>query len=477
MSEQPRFGIVIMAAGKGTRLKSARPKVLHEIGGKPLLIHVLDAALAVVPAHEITVVIGHQAETVRAAVTSCARFADVQFVLQTELRGTGDALKSVKQAFASRTPPSHLLVLSGDVPLIQPGTIAAIRDFHLAQNASMTILTALPDDPTGYGRVLRPAPDAVEAIAIVEQKSLTGDQTSVREINSGIYAFRTASLFTHLDQLGTENAHGEYYLTDVARLMVQDGERVVALAANDVDEVLGANTIAEMMHLDAALRLRVTKKLMAAGVTIFRPDTCIIDADVEVGPDTVLEPFTQLLGATRIGSFCRIRSYSVLQDSILGDHVLVRNGCILDTATVADEAILGPYAHLRPESQIGPRAHVGNFVETKKAKLGAGSKANHLTYLGDALIGEGVNIGAGVITCNYDGVHKHKTIIGDGVFVGSDSTLVAPIEIAQGSYIAAGSTITEDVPSDALALGRARQVTKEGWAEKNRKKLTEQKCS
>jgi bifunctional UDP-N-acetylglucosamine pyrophosphorylase/glucosamine-1-phosphate N-acetyltransferase len=463
-----QFGIVIMAAGKGTRLKSSRPKVLHAIGGKPLLLHVLDAALKVVPADAISVVIGHKAETVREAVESVPRFAGVHFILQAEQRGTGHALQQVKAAFTGQPVPEHLLVLSGDVPLIRPETIAAIRDFHLAQQASMTILTAIPADATGYGRVVRKSEGSTEAIAIVEQKALMPEQQSIREINSGIYAFRTASLFQHLDALTTDNAHGEYYLTDVARLMVQAGERVVALTAEDINEVLGANTIAEMMHLDAALRLATAKRLMAEGVTIFRPETVVLDAEVEVGPDTVIEPFVQLLGATRIGSHCLIRSFSVVQDSILGDRVLVRNGCVLDQSTVADDALLGPYAHLRPASHIGRRAHVGNFVETKKATFGEGSKANHLSYIGDAVVGDGVNIGAGVITCNYDGVAKHQTTIGDGVFIGSDSTLVAPLTVDTGAYIAAGSCITDDVPAGALALGRSRQVTKEGWADRTR---------
>lgn len=458
------FGIAIMAAGKGTRLKSKRPKVLHEVGGAPLLFHVLDAALTAVAAEAITVIIGHQADAVRTAVESAPRFAGVRFVLQTEQRGTGHALQQVKAAFAEILPPEHLLVLSGDVPLIRPETIASLRDFHLAQNAAMTILTAIPTDATGYGRILRKSADSTEVLAIVEQKSLTPFQQALTEINSGIYAFRTSALFHHLDQLDTNNAAGEFYLTDIARLMVDAGERVVALVAPDIDEVLGANTIAEMMHLDAALRLNTAKRLMAAGVTIFRPETSVIDASVHIGPDTILEPYVQLLGNTHIGSECRIRSYSVVQNSTLGDRVLVRNGCIFDHATVDDDALLGPYAHLRPESRIGKRVHVGNFVETKKATLGDGSKANHLTYLGDAVIGEGTKIGAGVITCNYDGVHKHLTTIGDGVFVGSDSTLVAPITLADGAYIAAGSCITDDVPAGALALGRSRQTTKEGWA-------------
>ena len=242
------------------------------------------------------------------------------------------------------------------------------------------------------------------------------------------------------------------------------GDRVVAVRAESVDEVLGANTIAEMMHLDQAMRAAAAKRLMAQGVTIFRPDTCVIDAAVTVGPDTVIEPYVQLLGTTRIGSDCRIRSYSVLQNSTLGDGVLVRNGCIMDGAAIADGALIGPYAHLRPESHIGEGAHVGNFVETKKIRLGKGSKANHLNYLGDAIIGEGVNIGAGAITCNYDGLHKHLTTIADGVFVGSDSTLVAPVTLGEGAYIAAGSCITKEVPAGALSLGRSRQVNKEGWA-------------
>ena len=297
------------------------------------------------------------------------------------------------------------------------------------------------------------------------------DQLATPEINSGIYCFRTAALFGRLDALSTDNPQGEFYLTDVAAMLVHDGERVVAVQAESVDEVLGANTIAEMMHLDQAMRTGAARRLMAQGATIFRPDTCVIDSEVTVGPDTIIEPFVQLLGATHIGSDCRIRSYAVIQNSTLGNGVLVRNGCILDGATVADAAVLGPYAHLRPESRIGEAAHVGNFVETKKITLGKGSKANHLNYLGDAEIGAGVNIGAGAITCNYDGTHKHVTRIGDGAFVGSDSTLVAPITIGAGAYVAAGSSITRDVPPDALAIGRSRQVVKEGWAAKKKADL------
>jgi bifunctional UDP-N-acetylglucosamine pyrophosphorylase/glucosamine-1-phosphate N-acetyltransferase len=466
MAMMSDLGVVILAAGKGTRLKSRRPKVLHEIGGRALLAHVIRAAETVAPAERILCVVGHEAETVQAAVAATG----VGFVLQEEQRGTGHALQMVKAFYAvgGAPVPANLLVLSGDVPLIRPETLAELCAFHEREGAAMTILTAVPENAFGYGRVNRVSEGAAEVAGIVEQKDLPKGEAGAKEINSGIYVFETEALFRELEKLSDQNAGGELYLTDVAGLLAGDGERVVAMAAESVEEVLGANTIAEMMPLDAAMRMGSAKRLMAEGVTIFRPETCVIDAAVEVGPDTVIEPFVQLLGATVIGSECRIRSYSVVQDSRLGDGVLVRNGCVLDGAVVSDGAVLGPYAHLRPGSEIGEAAHVGNFVETKKVKLGKGSKANHLSYLGDAVIGAGVNVGAGVITCNYDGVHKSVTTIGDGVFVGSDSTLVAPLTVGDGAYVAAGSCLTADVPAGSLALGRSRQVVKEGWVKKNK---------
>lgn len=462
------FAIVIMAAGRGTRLKSKRPKVLHEIGGRMLLLHVIAAAKMVVAADQIYCVIGHEAERVRGAVAATG----VQFVLQAEQRGTGHALQMVKAHFAlsGDVLPENLLVLSGDVPLIEPATIERLFEVHRREHAAMTVLTAVPRDPTGYGRVLRAYPGEAAVSAIVEQKSLRPDQMTSPEINSGIYCFKTEALFAELDSLSTDNAHGEFYLTDVAAMLVADEKRVVASKAESVDEVLGANTIAEMMHLDQTMRMRKALRLMAEGVTIFRPETCVIDQDVVVAADTIIEPYVQLLGETKIGSECRVRSYSVIQDSVLKDRVLVRNGCILDRAFVGDGATLGPYAHLRPESRIEDEAHVGNFVETKKMVLGKGSKANHLSYLGDAVIGEGVNIGAGVITCNYDGVHKHLTEVADGAFIGSNSTLVAPLQIGKKSYVAAGSCITDEVPANSLALGRTRQTVKQDWAKKKTQK-------
>ncbi|HTV06413.1 MAG TPA: bifunctional UDP-N-acetylglucosamine diphosphorylase/glucosamine-1-phosphate N-acetyltransferase GlmU [Acidobacteriaceae bacterium] len=456
-----QLAIVILAAGKGTRLKSKRAKVLHEIGGKALLRHVIASASQIVPPSDIFVIIGHEAAQVEAAVKDTG----VKFVHQPEQRGTGHAVKVAQSAVQGY---DSLLVLSGDVPLLRPETIARLRDAHFEQRAAMTILTASPDDPAGYGRVLRRQPGSPEVAAIIEQNALTPQQQGIREINSGIYAFQAKPLFAHIGEIRTNNAHGEYYLTDLAGLLVEAGERVVAIEAPRATEVLGANTIAEMMELDRELRMETARKLMDSGVTVIRPDTVVIDSSVKVGADTIIEPFVQLLGETKVGQNCRIRSYSVIEDSALSDYVLVLHGCVITGARIAHGALIGPYSHLRPESDIGESAHVGNFVETKKARLGKGSKANHLTYLGDADIGAGSNIGAGVITCNYDGVHKHRTLIGDRAFVGSDSTLVAPLTIGAGAYIAAGSCITEDVPENALALGRSRQTTKEGWASAKR---------
>ena len=458
-----QFAIVIMAAGKGTRLKSRRPKVLHEVGGKPLIRHVVDAARQIVPPEDVYVIVGHEAGLVKDSVAKLG----VQFIEQTEQRGTGHAIQIARQATEGY---ENMIVLSGDVPLIRPETIRRVRDFHLARRAAMTVLTAAPEDLQGYGRVVRKANNSDEIREIVEPKALTPELANAREINSGIYAFASKPLFAHIDSLGTQNAHGEFYLTDMAAILVAAGERVLALQADDPDEVLGANTIAEMMAIDSKLRLITARRLMAEGVTIFRPETTVIDAGVMVGADTVIEPFVQLLGETKVGKECRIRSYSVLEHATVGNQVLVRQGCIITQSRVDDGALLGPYAHLRPESEIGEGAHVGNFVETKKVRLGKGSKAGHLTYLGDAEIGKGVNVGAGVITCNYDGVTKRKTVIGDHVFVGSDSTLVAPVTLGNGAYIGAGSCITEDVPEDALALGRSRQTIKEGWSAARRNK-------
>ena len=451
-----------MAAGKGTRLKSKHPKVLHEVCGKPILAYVIATALKVVPARDIFVIVGHEAERVRTAMAGTG----VNFVLQGEQRGTGHAIMMAREALSGY---DQVIVLSGDAPLITAETIRNLRDFHSAQKAVMTVLSADLDNPYGYGRVIRKGARAnAEVQAIVEEKAATAQQKRIREINSGFYAFAAPALYAHIGRLSTANAHGEYYLTDMAGVFHRALRKVVATKTEDAGEVLGSNTRAEMMMLDARLRLAKCRELLDAGVTIFYPHTCVIDSDVEVGADTVIEPFVQLLGKTTIGEDCRIRSYSVIGNSTISDRVTVKPGTIMEDSRVAADAVLGPYTHMRPGSEVGEGAHLGNFVETKKIKLGKGSKANHLSYLGDAEIGEGVNIGAGTITCNYDGVNKHQTVIEDGVFVGSDSTLVAPVRIGRGAYVAAASCITEDVPPDALALGRARQSVKVGWARTKR---------
>jgi bifunctional UDP-N-acetylglucosamine pyrophosphorylase/glucosamine-1-phosphate N-acetyltransferase len=459
----PRVAVAIMAAGKGTRLKSQLPKVLHEVGGKPLLAHVIAAATHVVPADDVYAIIGHEAERVRAALAD----SGVNFVLQSEQRGTGHALMVARSALSGY---DHVIVLSGDAPQITPQTIAQLLNFHLDEQAAMTLLSAELDHPTGYGRVLRKSPRSAEVQAIVEEKSASPVQRNIHEINAGFYVFDVPRLFEHIKELSTANPHAEYYLTDMAEVVRRARQRVVVWKTQDSGEVLGANTRAELSLIDYQMRMRKCHELMAQGVSIFYPATCVIDSDVEIAADTVLEPFVQIFGRSRIGADCRIRSYSVIRDSEIADGVLVRPGCILEGARIGSRAMLGPYSHLRPGSDIGEGAHVGNFVETKKVKLGQGSKANHLTYLGDAEIGSGVNIGAGTITCNYDGVHKHTTVIEDAVFIGSDSTLVAPVRVGRGAYVAAGSCITENVPAEALAIGRSRQIMKEGWVGKKRDK-------
>ena len=450
-----------MAAGKGTRLKSKHPKVLHEVGGKPLLAHVIATATKVVPAADVFAIIGHEADRVRGAVSHTG----VNFVLQAPQRGTGHSLMVARE---SLSPYDHVIVLSGDVPLITPQTIQQLRNFHLEKNAAMTLLAAELGNPTGYGRVVRKGPKSDEVKDIVEEKSASPMQRKIRETNSGFYVFATKPLFDNIDKLTTNNPHSEFYLTDMAGILNKGKQKVVAFRTDNPGEILGTNTRTELVQLDSRVRLSKCLELTDDGVTVFYPETCVIDSDVEVGADTIIEPFVQLLGKTRIGSDSRIRSYSVITNSVLGNGVVVLPGCILDQARVADSAMLGPYSRLRPGSEIGEGARVGNFVETKKIKLGKGSKANHLTYLGDAEIGEGVNVGAGTITCNYDGFPKHKTIIEDGVFVGSHATLVAPVKVGKGAYVAAAACITDDVPAESLALGRARQVVKEGWAKAKR---------
>jgi bifunctional UDP-N-acetylglucosamine pyrophosphorylase/glucosamine-1-phosphate N-acetyltransferase len=453
--------IVILAAGLGTRMKSAKAKVLHRAGGKTLIEHVAGTALQLTTPERVFVVVGHQADEVRRVLSGFG----VGFIEQLEQKGTGHALLAGREALESQG--GRLMVLYGDCPLVQADTLRRLLLEQRQSGAAAAVITTLLDDPTGYGRILLDSRGGVRAI--VEQKAATPEQLSIREINSGIYCFSAADFWSHADQIRPDNPAKEYYLTDIVEILNRAGHSVRPMRIADPAEVLGINNRIELAGVDALFRSRKAQELMLAGVTIEKPETVSIDAGVRIGMDTVIEPFTRILGATTIGSECRIGACSILEDATLGDRVQVFPFTSIAGSRLDDDAQAGPYARLRPGAHAERGAHIGNFVELKKTRLGRGSKAMHLAYLGDSDIGAGVNIGAGTITCNYDGAGKHATTIGDGAFVGSNSTLVAPIEIGAGAYLGAGSVITKTVPPDALALGRARQFVKEDWAKKRRK--------
>ena len=451
---------VILAAGKGTRMKSARAKLLHEVLGVPLLEHVLRTVASLRP-DPLTVVVGHQAEAVEAAFSG----RGLGFVRQDPPQGTGHALLTAGERLAAH-PDRTVLVVNGDVPLLRRETLAALVETHRRSGAAATLLTAVLDDPQAYGRVLR---DGTGVRAVVEARDASPDELKVREINAGIYAFEAKPLLEALGALRPQNAQGELYLTDVVRLLRDAGHPVAAVAAADAAEALGVNTAAELAEAARLLRRRRNEGLMAAGASLEDPETIHIGLDVTIEADAVIRPFTMLEGKTAVASGARIGPYARLVDTRVGAGAQVLDHCLLRECVVEAGALVGPFAHIRPESRIGARAKVGNFVELKKTDLGEGSKAPHLSYIGDATVGPGVNIGAGTITCNYDGTAKHPTRIEAGAFIGSDTTLVAPVTVGEGAYVAAGSAITEDVPAGALALGRARQVVKEGWADARRK--------
>jgi bifunctional UDP-N-acetylglucosamine pyrophosphorylase/glucosamine-1-phosphate N-acetyltransferase len=453
--------IVILAAGLGTRMKSAKAKVLHRAGGQTLIEHVVDTALLLTSPGRVWVVVGHQADEVRQTLGT----RGVGFIEQREQKGTGHALMVGRAALASAG--GRLMVLYGDCPLISAATL---RQLVLAQEqsgAAGVVITTLLDDPFGYGRVL--VDDSGAVLGIVEQKAGTPEQLLIQEINSGIYCFQAADLWSHIDQIRPDNPAREYYLTDIVEILNRSSRRVLAMRIGDSSEVLGINNRIELAKVDSLFRSRKVEELMLAGVTIEKPETVSIDSGVRIGMDTVIEPFTRISGSTTIGEHCKIGACSILEDAALGDHIQVGPFTYIAASRVEDGAQVGPYARLRPGVHVEPGAHIGNFVELKNTRLGAGSKAMHLAYLGDSDIGQKVNVGAGTITCNYDGAKKHPTTIGDGAFVGSNSTIVAPVEIGAGAYLAAGSVITKTVPPDALGLGRARQENKEGWARKRRK--------
>jgi bifunctional UDP-N-acetylglucosamine pyrophosphorylase/glucosamine-1-phosphate N-acetyltransferase len=450
--------VLILAAGQGTRMKSRMAKVLHSAGGKTLVRHAIDTALKIAPPERVFVVVGHQAEAVRAQ----AEAAGVRTIHQTGQLGTGHAVMCGEEQLANLG--GRLIVLVGDCPLIRAETLEELAALQRDNAAGAALLTTEVADATGYGRIIRGADGRVREI--VEHKACTPAQLAVREINSGIYCFEAAPLWNHIHRIRPDNPAGEYYLTDMIAILIRADIRVAALRTADSSEVLGINNRVELADADRILRARKVRRLMLDGVTIERPETVTVDAEVNIGIDTIVGAFARITGATVIGENCRIGACSIVHDSVLADHVEVFPFSMVSSSRLAARAHAGPFARLRMDAHLAEGAHVGNFVELKKTRLGAGSKSMHLAYLGDSTIGDKVNIGAGTITCNYDGHRKHETKIGDGAFVGSNSTLVAPIEVGEGAYIGAGSTITHKVPAKALAIGRSRQVNKEGWTRK-----------
>ena len=453
---------VILAAGLGTRMKSKRPKVLHRAGGLTLVEHVIRSALGVTSADHIVIVVGHQADAVRSALAPYG----VRFATQTEQKGTGHAVLCCQPLLESE--PGLVVVAYGDCPLLTADTFRRLVEAQASSQKAATLVATHLEDPTGYGRIILDAQGDV--VEVIEEKAAAPEQRKMKLINSGIYCFNARLLWNHIGQITPNFASGELYLTDMPEIFARAGHRVAPFYLEDPAQLIGINSRVELANVDLLLRRRKTEQLMIAGVTIENPDTVTVDIDVEVGQDTTIEPFVRLLGRTRIGSDCRVGSCSILRDTTLADGVEIDAFTKIENSVVDSGAQIGPFARLRPEAHVEQNAFIGNFVELKKTRLGAGSKASHLSYLGDSDIGENVNIGAGTITCNYDGIRKSKTKIGKGSFVGSHSTLVAPVEVGDGAYVGAGSVITDPVPADALALGRSRQVVKENWAAERRAK-------
>jgi bifunctional UDP-N-acetylglucosamine pyrophosphorylase/glucosamine-1-phosphate N-acetyltransferase len=452
--------VVLLAAGKGTRMKSALPKVLHAAGGRSLIDHALRTAAALSPA-SIVVVVGHEAELLKAAI---GERPGLMFAVQDPQLGTGHALLQAEPWL--RGAQGTVVLLSGDVPLLRAETLLSLVRVHQERGAAATVLTADVPAPDGYGRIVR---EGDQIRAIVEHKDASPAQREIHEINSGVYAFDLPPLFAALREIGSTNAQGEYYLPDLVKIYRTQGLAVETIRLKDPREIMGVNGRKELADVASILKSTKNDELMAAGVTLVDPATAFIGADVSIGADTVVQPGVYLEGNTRIGSGCVIHSGVRIVNSTVDDRAIINNFCLIIDSHVSRGAQVGPFAHLRPQSDVGEDAHVGNFVELKKTSLGRGSKANHLSYLGDATIGEKVNIGAGTITCNYDGTAKHPTVIEDGAFVGSDTQLIAPVRVGKRAYVAAGSSITHDVPDDALAISRGRQINKAEWAAKKRK--------
>ena len=455
---QAPLDVLILAAGLGTRMKSQVAKVLHKLDGRPLIGHVCRTAARLNP-RRIYVVVGHQADQVKAAVIEQLGADQAAFVTQSEQRGTGDAVRAARAVLGEADADSTLLVLSGDVPLVRPEALATLFERHGAENAACTILTVRLENPTGYGRVVRD--EAEHFVKIVEQKDATDDERQIREINSGIYCFDRRKLFAALERVQPTNSQGEYYLTDVPAILLADGERVTIYQHQDAREVSGVNTRAELAEFENLLRRGKIRQLMTeSGVTFIDPAHTYISDEVEIGRDCVIHPDVHIEGKSVIGEACEIYHGTRITNSRLGDRVKIKDHCVIVDSEVADDCAVGPFAHLRMNARMEERAAVGNFVEVKKSRIGRGTKSMHLTYLGDATIGENTNIGAGTVTCNYDGKDKHPTVIEDNVRIGSDTMLVAPVRVGSGSVTAAGSVVTEDVPPNTLVAGVPAKIKK-----------------
>src|SRR5215510_14488811 len=455
-SRDKPLDVLILAAGLGTRMKSRRAKVLHELGGRPLIAHLCRTAELLNP-RRIEVVVGHQADEVKKAVEQELGPNSATFSKQPNQRGTGDAVMAARSAFEKAS--SVALILSGDVPLVKAETLRALIENHRLQNAACSLLTVRLENPTGYGRVIRD--DAGKFLNIVEQKDASEEERRIREINVGIYCFETGPLFSALAEVEPSNKQGEYYLTDVPGILLKRGHSVVTYEHRDAREVSGINTRAELAEFENLLRRNTIRRLMLErGVTFIDPAHSYVSDEAEVGQDCVVYPDVHIEGKTRIGEACEIHQGARIANSRVGDRVMVKDHCLIIDSDIADDCVVGPFAHLRMNARMQEHSVVGNFVEVKKSQIGRGTKSMHLTYLGDATIGDDTNIGAGTVTCNYDGQKKHPTIIGDNVKIGSDTMLVAPVSVGNGAVTGAGSVVTEDVPPDTLVAGVPATVRK-----------------